>query len=398
MARTKQTARGAKSSQPTRQAGMEPAVVEQQQEEVQVDEGAAQQEVEGAQKGAEEGAQKGAKEGEEVPPGEEVTGEQDPVDPTPGTSTAPAGSAVTGPLSVVAYMSKCQDLAKVWFEEVVEKKEVAYRDLIASLVSLVERQSKTKDLQVGLAGFSEQQVVEVLDSIADTSGKYIDSINQFHVEVSKEEEEITRKRFTESKKASAAQKALDEYYDAARNLCDSQAAYMIALEKLSKTLDNPDRLLAIINHVQLPAVQVTVTTREQDKKQAGMTGEEMVITEHLPEAEHWKVGRKPSERMMAAWLYFILHKQVTGSTAGQDRCADKFGCSVTQFKRMVTGKWQEGGKPKKGRASTSKVTKKRKSERLEKLAMEEGRDTKKQKKKPKVIHIGDDDDDDEDND
>ena len=246
MARTKQTARGSKSSQPTRQEGMEAAVVEQQQEEVQVDEDAAQQE-------AEEGAQKGAEEGEEVPPGDEVTGEQDPVDPsaqpTPGTSTAPAGSAGTGPLSVVAYMSKCQDLAKVWFEEVVEKKEVAYRNLIASLVSLVERQSKTKDLQVGLAGFSEQRVVEVLDSIADTSGKYIDSISQFQVEVSKEEEEITRKRFTESKKASATQKALDEFYDAARNLCDSQAAYMIALEKLSKTLDNPDRLLAIINHV-----------------------------------------------------------------------------------------------------------------------------------------------------
>ena len=89
------------------------------------------------------------------------------------------------------------------------------------------------------------------------------------MEVSKEEEEITRKRFTESKKASATQRALEEYYDAARNLCDSQAAYMIALEKLSKTLDNPDRLVAIINHVQLPAVQVTVTTKEQDKKQAG---------------------------------------------------------------------------------------------------------------------------------
>ena len=387
MARTKQTARGAKSGQPTRQEGMEPVVVEQQQEEVQVDEGEAQQE-------AEEGAQKEAEEGEEVPPGDEVTGEQDPVDPTPGTSTAPAGSADTGPLSVVAYMNKCQDLAKVWFEEVVEKKEVAYRDLIASLVSLVERQSKTKDLQVGLVGFSEQQVIEVLDSIADTSGKYIDSISQSRVEVSKEEEEMTRKRFMESKKASAAQKALDEYYDTTRNLCDSQAAYMVALEKLSKTLDNPNRLLAIINHVQLPAVQVTVTTREQDKKQAGVTGDEMVIMTHLPEAEHWKVGRKPSERMMAAWLYFILHKQVTGSTAGQDRCADKFGCSVTQFKRMVTGKWQEGGKPKKGRASTSKVTKKRKSERLEQLAREERGNAKKQKKKPKVIHIQEDDDED----
>ena len=72
MARTKQTARGAKSSQPTRQEGMEAAVIGQQQEEVQVDEDVAQEE-------AEEGAQKGTKEGEGVPPGDEVTGEQDPV-------------------------------------------------------------------------------------------------------------------------------------------------------------------------------------------------------------------------------------------------------------------------------------------------------------------------------
>ena len=288
-------------------------------------------------------------------------------------------------------------MAKVWFEEVVKKKEVAYRELIASLVSLVEEQGKAKDLQLGLAGFGEKEVVNVLESIADTSGKYMDDIDRFQLEVSKEEEGITRKRFTESKKASAAQRALDDYYDTARNLCDSQAAYMVALEKLSKQLNDPDRLLAIINHVQLPAVQVTVTTREQDKKQAGVSGEQMVILEHLPEAEGWKVGRPHSERMMAAWLYFILHKQVTGSTAVQDKCADKFGCSVTQFKRMVTGKWQEGGKGKKETASTSIATRKRKSERLEKLAKDERREKKTSRKKAKVIHIPDDDDD-EDND
>ena len=146
---------------------------------------------------------------------------------------------------------------------------------------------------------------------------------------------------------------------------------MVKLEKLSKALDNPDRLLAIINHVQLPAVQVTVTTREQDKKQAGLSGKEMVILEHLPDAEAWKVGRPPSERMMAAWLYFVLHKQVTGSTTGQDKCADKFGCSVTQFKRMVTGKWQEGGKRKEEPKSTSKITRKRRTKRIEELAKEE---------------------------
>ena len=293
-------------------------------------------------------------------------------------------------------MNKGQELARVWFEEVVKKKEVAYCDLITSLVSLVEEQSKSKDLQLGLVGFSDQQVVSVLESIADTSGKYIDSIDRFQLEVSKEGEEITRKRFTESKKASATQKALDEYYDTTGDLCQAQAMYMVKLEKLSKTLDNPDRLLAIINHVQLPAVQVTVTTREQDKKQAGVSGEEMVILEHLPEAETWKVGRTHSERMMAAWLYFVLHKQVTGSTAGQDRCADKFGCSVTQFKRMVTGKWQEGGKRKEEPKNIGKAAKKRKSERIEKLAKEERIDKKEQKRKAKVVHIPEDNDEEDD--
>ena len=61
------------------------------------------------------------------------------------------------------------------------------------------------------------------------------------MEVSKEEEEITRKRFMESKRTSAAQKALDEYYDATKDLCQAQAMYMVKLEKLSKELDNTDR-------------------------------------------------------------------------------------------------------------------------------------------------------------
>ena len=47
MARTKQTARGSKSSQPTRQPGMEAEVIEQQQEEVQVDEDVAPEGAEG---------------------------------------------------------------------------------------------------------------------------------------------------------------------------------------------------------------------------------------------------------------------------------------------------------------------------------------------------------------
>ena len=144
---------------------------------------------------------------------------------------------------------------------------------------------------------------------------------------------------------------------------------------------------------------MTVTTKEQDKKQAGLSSEEMVIAVHLPKAEGWKVGRPTNERMMAAWLYFILYKQVTGTIAGQDKCAEKFGCSITQFKRMVTGKWQEGGRRKGETKSSSSEAQKRKSERLEKLSNQEAAGKKAKKtKKVKVIYLKDDDDDDKEDD
>ena len=75
--------------------------------------------------------------------------------------------------------------------------------------------------------------------------------------------------------------------------------------------------------------------------------------------------------MLAGWLYFVLYRQVTGSTAGQDKCAEKFECGATPFKRMITGKWQEDSKRKEEPKGTSKVKKVRKSKRLEDLAKQE---------------------------
>ena len=383
MAKTKQTAR---KLDPTRQPGMESAVLEVPEQEEAAQGEAAQEEV-----------QEGPREVVEEQAGEEVTGEQDPVDPTaqptPSTSQAPTGSAGTGTLSVVAYTNKCQAYAKLWFEEVVQKKEVAYRELIVSLLKLVEEQGKDKDLQLGLSGFGEKEVVSVLDSIADTSGKYMGDIDRYQVEVSKEEEGIKRKRFTEAKKASATQKALDDYYDAARTLCDSQAAYMVALEKTKQTIKLPRQTVG-----NNKPCSDSCSTGDGDHQGAGeeagrVSGEQMVVLEHLPDAEGWRMGRPDKERLVAAWVYFVLHRQVTGSTAVQDKCAVNFGCSVTQFKRMVTGKWQESGKGKKETTSTNIETRKRKAERLQKLAKEERGEKKVKRRKTEAIQIPDDDDD-----
>ena len=202
-------------------------------------------------------------------------------------------------------------------------------------------------------------------SFSYTSGKYIEVIGHYQVEVEKEGEDIKRKRLTERKKDSRIQTALDEYYDAAKDLYHSQAVYMTKVEKLQKVIDNPDIFLSIINHVLLLSVQVMVTTKEQDKQTTGMSDEEIVVAPHLPVAEEWKVGRSHGVKMLAGMIYFILYKQVTGSTAGQNKCAVKFGCGTTPFKHIITGKWQEGSK-RKGKAKST-----RSSRRLAEVAKQE---------------------------
>ena len=138
-------------------------------------------------------------------------------------------------------------------------------ELIDSLIDLVKEQDKIRDLKVEVANLSDEDIDAVIESIPDTSGKYIKFIGHYQVEVEKEEEDIDRKRLTEKKKHNEIQTALDEYYAAAKDLCDSQAVYMPSVEKLQRIIDNPDIFLSIINHVQLPSIQMTVTTKEQDK-------------------------------------------------------------------------------------------------------------------------------------
>ena len=193
MAKTKQTAR--KVDPQVRQEGMEQAVIVPP----------VQQEGEG-----EQGIAKVIEAGEQQAQQQVDTG-KDPEDPTSpcqaskasiSTALTPSTSTSTGTAEITAYMNKCQGFAKMWINEVVQKKEQAYRDLIDSLVGLAKEQDEIKELKVGVIGLSDEDIEAVLESIPDMSGKYIDTIGRGQVEVSKEEEEVRRKRFTESKKAS----------------------------------------------------------------------------------------------------------------------------------------------------------------------------------------------------
>ena len=58
---------------------------------------------------------------------------------------------------------------------------------------------------------------------------------------------------------------------------------------------------------------------------------------------------------MATFMYYALHKQLTGKVRSQQACSEDFGCKTTLFKHLVTGKKQPGGagrtKGEKGKSS-----------------------------------------------
>ena len=98
----------------------------------------------------------------------------------------------------------------------------------------------------------------------------------------------------------------------------------------------------IIRQVQLPSVQVMVRTRSKEEALQGKTFQELSLTQHLPNHKKLHPSATDATRTMAAFMYYALHKELTGKARSQQACSEDFGCKMTPFKHLVTGKKQPG--------------------------------------------------------
>ena len=211
----------------------------------------------------------------------------------------------------------------------------------------------------------------MLDCIADKSGKYL-SEDDFAVYVEREDVEIKRKQVAVSNEAKTA---IKEYYEAAHDLCKGQTAFMKSTHVLESKIDNKEIFLDIIRQVQLPVVQVTIRTREEEETLEGKTYWELTLSRHLPNYKTIHPSTNKQYRTMAAFIYFVLHEQITGKQKSQTGYSLEFRCQTTPFKCLVTGKKQPGGPGRSGEAGKS-------SRKLEEVAKLEDRPIA---KKPKGI-------------
>ena len=295
--------------------------------------------------------------GPEVPPKENPP----KVDPTPGTSKDPTNAPpavptqdptqdpteaktkeaeVEAPPELTAYVKSYKQAGKTWLDTVLERKELAYDTLYDRLLKI---DAKHKD------NLDQAVKDHVFASIKDRSGKCL-SEDDFAMYVEQEDPpQKQRYRLTSDDE----KEALKDYYDAVDTLSQAQANLAHSTKVLEEKIEDKTVFLDIIKQMQLPAVQVSIRTIEEEEQLTNMTYRDVTLCTHLPDFRRFNPNATEQKRTLAAFMYFVLYEQITGLQALQTGCANEFRCQTTPFKRLVTGKKQPG-RPGTGQATKSR--------------------------------------------
>ena len=241
------------------------------------------------------------------------------------------------PPAPTKYVRVYKAAGKVWLDSVVKDGKEAYIKLFDKL------------LEVGgpyIDNFDQADREQVFKCIRDKTGRFLDDDDFVTYIETEEEKQKPRYVLTDDAKV-----ALTNYYDAVHTLCKVQQIFAKSTQVLEKKIADKSVSLDIIKQVQLPSVKVEIRTVEEMERMEGKTYRELTLMCHLPNLKRINPNAKEQTRTMAAYMYCVLHEQITGIRASQTGCATDFRCQTTPFKRLITGKRQPGGP---GRSSAAR--------------------------------------------
>ena len=294
---------------------------------------------------------------EETPPDPKPTKphtDPAPAEPKPGTSKAPTGDPTQVPTDKTAqpaarnpdedeppaptkYVRVYKAAGKDWLVSVVKDGEEVYIRLFDKLLELGGPY---------IDNFDQADRGQVFKCIRNKTGRFLDD-DDFVTYV--ETEEVTYVETEEEKQkpryvlTDDAKVALTDYYDAVHTLCEAQQNFAKSTQVLEKKIADKSVFLDIIKQVQLPSVKVEIRTVEEMERMEGKAYRELTLMCHLPNFKRINPNAKEQTRTMAAYVYCVLHEQITGTRASQTGCATDCKCQTTPFKRLITGKRQPGG-------------------------------------------------------
>ena len=224
-----------------------------------------------------------------------------------------------------------------WLESVVKDQEEVCIRLFDKLMELGNPY---------IDNFDQADREQVFKCIRDKTGRFLNDDNFVTYVETEEEKDVETEEEKEKPKyvfTRDAKLALTDYYDAVHTLCEAQQNFARSTQVLEEKIEDKSVFLDIIKQVQLPSVKVQVRTVEEMEKIEGKTYRELTLMCHLPNFKRINPNAKEQTRMMAAYIYFVLYEQITGTRASQTGCATDFRCQTTPFKRLVTGKKQPSG-------------------------------------------------------
>ena len=282
-----------------------------------------------------------------------------PTEPQPGTSKAPSEDPTQAPTNETTqpatrnpnkdeppaptkYVRAYKAAGKDWLDSVVKDREEAYIWLFDKLLELGGPY---------IDNFDQADREQVFKCIRDKTGRFLE--NDDFVTYIETEEEKQKPRYVLT---GGAKVALTDYYDAVHTLCEAQQNFAKSTQVLEKKIANKSIFLDIIKQIQLPSVKVEIRTVEEMERIEGKTYRELMLMCHLPNFKRINPNAKEQTKTMAAYMYCILHEQITGTRASQTGCATDFKCQMTPFKRLKTGKRQPGrpGRSSEARGGSSR--------------------------------------------
>ena len=269
-----------------------------------------------------------------------------PIDPQPGTSKTPTRDPTQVPTedptqataknpdkneppALTKYVMEYKAAGKAWLDSVVKDEKEAYIKLFDKLMQLGSPY---------IDNFNQADREQVFKCIRDKTGRFLNNDDFMTYVETEEVKEKPKYVFTHDAKL-----ALTDYYDAVHTLCKAQQNFAKSTQVLEKKIEDKFVFLDIIQQVQLPSVQVNVRTVEELEKIEGKTYRDLTLMCHLPNFKRINPNAKDQTRTMAAYIYFVLYEQITGTRASQTGCAIDFRCLMTPFKRLITGKKQPSG-------------------------------------------------------
>ena len=250
-----------------------------------------------------------------------------PAEPLPGTSKAPTEDPTQAPTDETTqpakrnpdkdeppaptkYVMEYKAAGKAWLDSVVKDQEEAYIRLFDKLMELGDPY---------IDNFDQADREQVFKCIRDKTGRFLD--NDDFVTYIETEEEKQKPRYVLTDDAKVA---LTDYYDAVHTLCEAQQIFVKSTQVYENKIADKSVFLDIIKQVQLPSVKVEIRTVEEMERMEGKTYRELTLMCHLPNFKRINPNTNERTRTMAAYMYCVLHEQITGIRASQTGCTTDF--------------------------------------------------------------------------